>query len=178
MVTNGPNGPGARKGSRQAKPRLASSAPMGGASASTATRDSHIKLTIASDHAASRDIQKRILDEVSHHGFNAQSSFGIKLALEEAMINAIKHGNRFDANKHVHVEANVSDQSVEIIIEDEGKGFDRHVVPDPTLDENIEKCSGRGILLIEAYMNKVEYSRKGRRLRMVKFNEPDVLPRK
>lgn len=181
MVTSGSNGSGARKGGRQPKSRATPSArDAGGRStgASTQSPDSHIKLTIHSDHIASRDVQKRILDEVSRHGFNSQATFAIKLALEEAMINAIKHGNKFDANKQVHVQATISDASAEIIIEDQGKGFNREVVPDPTLEENIEKCSGRGILLMEAYMNTVEYSKKGRRLRMVKLNEPDVLPRK
>jgi len=64
-----------------------------------------------------------------------------------------------------------------IVIEDEGSGFARALVPDPTLEENLEKSSGRGIHLIEAYMNEVRWSRGGRRLRMVKKNDADLLPR-
>src|SRR5690606_30246239 len=96
--------------------------------------------------------------------------------LEEAMINAIKHGNRLDMKKHVHVQYKVTPEQVEIIIQDEGEGFRREDVPDPTLEENITKCSGRGILLIEAYMNTVEFSDGGRRVRMVKKNEPEAIP--
>jgi serine/threonine-protein kinase RsbW len=136
------------------------------------------KITIASDHSASRDVQKRIVDAVIRHGYNGQNLFGIKLALEEAMINAIKHGNKLDPKKRVHVEYSVTPRQVEIIIEDEGQGFDRSCVPDPTQPENIEKCSGRGLLLMEAYMNKIEFSKGGRRVRMIKKNEPDLLPRK
>lgn len=140
--------------------------------------DKPLKFTIPSDFAAGRDVQKRILDDVSRVGFNSQGQFAIKLALEEALINAIKHGNRLDPKKKVHIEAKVSPQQFEIIIEDEGPGFKRGEVPDPTLEENLEKCSGRGILLIEAYMSSVQWSHGGRRLKMVKKNEDDVLPRK
>jgi serine/threonine-protein kinase RsbW len=132
--------------------------------------------TIPSIHAASHVIQQRILNAVQKIGFTPHSSFAIKLALEEAMINAIKHGNKLDPSKSVHIEAKVTPKTAEITIEDEGSGFDRSGVPDPTLEENLEKCSGRGILLIEAYMNRVEWSHHGRRLRMVKRNgeEPGV----
>jgi serine/threonine-protein kinase RsbW len=135
-----------------------------------------VRTTIASDFAASHDVQKRILDAVEKSGFTPHSSFAIKLALEEAMINAIKHGNKLDKSKHVHVQAKVTPKIADITIEDEGPGFDRASIPDPTLEENREKCSGRGILLIESYMNSVEWSRNGRRLRMVKRNgeEPGV----
>jgi serine/threonine-protein kinase RsbW len=90
------------------------------------------------------------------------------------MINAIKHGNKLDPSKQVHVSYRITPTQAEIMIEDEGPGFDRHCVPDPTTDENIHKCSGRGILLMEAYMNAVEFSAGGRRVRMVKRNEPDL----
>lgn len=135
-----------------------------------------LRTTIPSDNAASHHIQQLILEAVKKIGFTPHSSFAIKLALEEAMINAIKHGNKQDKSKNVHVEAKVTPKVAEIIIEDEGPGFDRSSVPDPTLEENLEKCSGRGILLIESYMNLVEWSHHGRRLRMIKRNgeEPGV----
>ncbi len=133
-------------------------------------------VSIPSDFAASRELQRRIIDEVHRAGYTSQNIFAIKLALEEAMINAIKHGNRLDMKKHVHVQYKVTPEQVEIIIQDEGEGFRREDVPDPTLEENITKCSGRGILLIEAYMNTVEFSDGGRRVRMVKKNEPEAIP--
>ncbi len=129
------------------------------------------EFTISSDFNDARDVQKRILDDVEHAGFNSQSQFAIKLALEEAMINAIKHGNKLDRAKKVRVNAMVSPAQAEIIIEDEGPGFARQFVPDPTLDENLEKCSGRGILLIEAYMTTAEWTNGGRKLRMIKKND-------
>jgi serine/threonine-protein kinase RsbW len=124
--------------------------------------------TINSDDAARLGVQQQILDAVERAGFSGRDLFGIKLALDEALVNAIKHGNRMDPHKHVHIEARISASKVEFLIEDEGPGFDRGGVPDPTADENLEKCTGRGILLIESYMNHVWWDQGGRRLRMTK----------
>src|SRR5688572_6024296 len=132
-----------------------------------------LRFTIRSDFHEGHEVQKRILDDVEKAGFNSTSTFAIKLALEEALINAIKHGNKLDPSKQVVIEARVTPAETEIIVEDEGSGFQRTCVPDPTLEENLEKCSGRGILLMEAYMNRVEWSRGGRRVRMVKKNEDE-----
>jgi serine/threonine-protein kinase RsbW len=134
-----------------------------------------IRATFASDFNVARDVQRRILAAVITHRFDDKDTFAIKLALEEAFVNAIKHGNKLDPAKHVHVDTTVTNEQAEIIIEDEGPGFDRGCVPDPTAEENLDKCSGRGILLMEAYMDHVEYSKGGRRVRMIKKNNrPDA----
>ena len=78
-----------------------------------------------------------------------------------------------DPRKKVHVEAEVAPGRAEIIVEDEGPGFSRDTVPDPTADENLCRPSGRGILLIESYMSDVSWERGGRRLRMIKQAEND-----
>jgi serine/threonine-protein kinase RsbW len=129
-----------------------------------------MKFIIESDLSQQREIQKRILDAVEGAGFTSDSVFAVKISLEEALINAIKHGNKLDPNKKVRIEASVSPSETEIIIEDEGPGFERAEVPDPTAEENLLKCSGRGILLMETYMDQVEYSKNGRRVRMIKRN--------
>ena len=128
------------------------------------------RVTIPSEYAAGRDVQERILRDVADSGFTTDTAFAIRIALEEAMVNAIKHGNRLDPGKKVHVESRITPRRAEITIEDEGPGFDRGAIPDPTAEDNLDKPSGRGILLIEAYMDGVEWSRGGRRLRMVKEN--------
>jgi serine/threonine-protein kinase RsbW len=111
---------------------------------------------------------------VKRHRYGDSSIHAIHLALEEGLINAVKHGNKHDAAKTVHVEAKVTDKTTEIVIEDQGAGFEREDVPDPCCKENLLKPSGRGILLMEAYMDKVTYSRGGRRVRMVKKNVDQV----
>jgi serine/threonine-protein kinase RsbW len=128
-------------------------------------------MTIASDYADAREVQRLIRQEVEKAGFDSDSQFAIKLALEEALINAIKHGNKLDRTKRVQVEWRVTPKSAEITIEDEGPGFDRSSVPDPTNESNLEKLTGRGILLIEAYMSRVEYSNGGRRVKLIRHNQ-------
>ena len=142
-----------------------------GSSGADASTPGSFRVTIPSEFAAGRDVQERILADVQRHGFSTDSTFAIRIALEEAMVNAIKHGNRLDPAKKVHVESRVTPKRAEITIEDEGPGFDRSAIPDPTDEDNLDKPSGRGILLIEAYMDGVEWSRGGRRLRMVKENQ-------
>jgi serine/threonine-protein kinase RsbW len=139
-----------------------------------------VKATIPSDFSAGfESVQQQILDAAQRHGFKEQCLFAIKIAVEEALVNAIKHGNKLDPAKWVRVEATVTPAEAEICIEDEGPGFDRAAVPDPLAEENLEKPSGRGILLIESYMNHVSWDRGGRRVRMVKKNNdktPDCMP--
>jgi serine/threonine-protein kinase RsbW len=131
-----------------------------------------VKAIIPSDYSAGLEILQRILDDAEQHGFEEQCLFAIKIAVEEAIVNAIKHGNKLDPNKRVHIEAAITPKQAEICIEDEGPGFDRSSVPDPLAAENLEKPSGRGILLIESYMNDVAWDNGGRRVRMVKKNSP------
>jgi serine/threonine-protein kinase RsbW len=140
------------------------------AAGSNGAAGDHFKLTIPSDYGAGRDVQDRILQQVRRHGFSPDATFAIRIALEEALVNAIKHGNRQNPDKTIRVEARVTRERAEITIEDEGPGFKRSGIPDPTLEENLHKCSGRGILLIESYMDGVHWSRGGRRLKMVKEN--------
>src|SRR5271168_4896334 len=133
---------------------------------------------IPSDYTESRKVQETILADVTRFHFNPESAFAIKLALEEALINAIKHGNGMDPHKKITIRARLSPRRAQIEIEDEGTGFDRNVVADPRLRENLEKCCGRGIFLIESYMDKVTWTRGGRRLKMVRRNgaaKPAVL---
>ena len=89
-------------------------------------------------------------------------------ALEEALSNAIRHGNRFDANKKITVSSCVGAEQTAITVADEGEGFDPGAVPDPTVDENLEKPCGRGIMLMRAYMDEVMYNKAGNEVRMVK----------
>jgi len=127
--------------------------------------------TIPSDYDAIRQVLDPVMADVSDGGYDSDSSFAIRISLEEALVNAIKHGNREDRRKAVRVESDVSPARAEIVIEDEGPGFDRKRVPDPTAVENLCRPSGRGILLIESYMTDVTWERGGRRVRMVKRNE-------
>lgn len=129
---------------------------------------SDFHFVIPSQFQRMREVQSALLDEIRRRDFNSESIFAIQLALEEGLSNAIKHGNKFDPGKTVTVDARITDKLFEITIQDQGQGFVRQDVPDPTADENIERASGRGVMLIEAYMTSVNYSDHGRKLRMTR----------
>jgi serine/threonine-protein kinase RsbW len=129
---------------------------------------------IASDFEHSRGVQDAIMDAVQAMRFSENDVFAIRLALEEAMINAIKHGNKLDPSKTVTIDAVIAPDEVDITIQDQGRGFSKADIPDPTLEENLEKNSGRGIMLIEAYMSSAEWTDGGRRLRMRKSREAQL----
>jgi serine/threonine-protein kinase RsbW len=93
----------------------------------------------------------------------------IRLALEEALINAIKHGNQMDRSKNVRVVYRVLPERFDIVITDEGPGFDPHDVPDPTAVENLERPCGRGLLLMRYYMSDVTYNARGNSVRLSKL---------
>jgi serine/threonine-protein kinase RsbW len=123
---------------------------------------------IPSSTAEGQKIQERIIKRLEDIGFPARGVFGVRLALEEALVNAIKHGNGLDPNKHVGVACQISQEKVRIVIEDEGKGFRLQDVPDPTEDENLEKPCGRGIMLMRAFLSLVEYNELGNRVTLEK----------
>ncbi|HZZ29526.1 MAG TPA: ATP-binding protein [Pirellulales bacterium] len=94
--------------------------------------------------------------------------FGIHLAVEEALVNAIRHGNGSDSSKHVHVACKLSPHRLLLEITDEGAGFDPTLVPDCTQSENLQRPGGRGIMLMRNYMSRVEYIDGGHRVVMEK----------
>ncbi len=105
---------------------------------------------------------------------NAENS-NLFIALDEAFVNAIKHGNKFDADKIVRVSAEVSAKEARFTVEDEGEGFDINSIPDPTDPENLFKASGRGVLIIHNVMDEVKYNERGNRLTMVKKSEKEAV---
>ncbi len=102
-----------------------------------------------------------VLAKLEHLGWVSRDIFSIHLAMEEALVNAIKHGNRLDENKQVHVHCKIFDDRILIEVRDEGPGFQPEEVPDPTDDENLDTASGRGLMLIRSFMSSVEYKPPG-----------------
>ncbi len=101
-----------------------------------------------------------------------QDIFKIHRALAEAVMNAIKHGNQLDPDKQVSVECAVGTDLFQVHITDQGSGFARHEVPDPTQKENLYRESGRGLTIIESFMTSVEYIGCGNALKMSKEKSP------
>lgn len=104
---------------------------------------------------------------------NAENS-NLFIALDEAFVNAVKHGNKFDARKLVKVSAEVSTVEARFTVEDEGDGFDISAIPDPLDPENLFKTSGRGVLIIHNIMDEVKYNERGNRIEMIKKSDLKV----
>jgi serine/threonine-protein kinase RsbW len=128
-----------------------------------------IDRTIPSDPAEARRVQDDIEERLKAHQFNEHEIFGIRLALEEALVNAIKHGNQMDRAKSVRVAYTINTERFDIVIMDEGPGFDPEDVPDPTAVENLERPCGRGLMLMRHYMSHVRFTGKGNRCEMSKL---------
>jgi len=118
-----------------------------------------------------RQVEEAIVSECKNCGYPEHDIFAIKLAVEEALVNAVKHGNCNDKKKCVKVQYRITPERCDITIEDEGAGFDPAEVPDPTDEANLEENHGRGILLMRAYMSSVVYSPNGTRVTLTKFND-------
>lgn len=128
-----------------------------------------IDRTIPSELDAGHQILDELLDKLRGENWSTREIFGIRLALEEAVVNAIKHGNGLDAAKHVHVICKSTPERVWIEISDEGLGFDPETVPDCTDPQHIDVPNGRGIMLMRNFMSRVEYNDRGNAVTMEKL---------
>lgn len=115
-----------------------------------------------------REAELQIFEVIDALEFDDDDTFAIKLALEEGLVNAIRHGNQNDPSKKVELHYAISESVLIFGICDEGTGFAPHEVPDPTLDENLEKPHGRGLMLMRAYMTQVLFNDRGNEVWMLK----------
>ena len=102
-------------------------------------------------------------------GFGDELLARIRLALNEAVTNAIIHGNKEDQAKSVSISSSFNKEKLEVSVQDEGPGFDPSSLPDPLESENLLKESGRGVFLIKQYSDDLMFSEGGRKLTM-RFN--------
>ena len=109
-----------------------------------------------------------ILSCLEQEGIASYILHDVKLAIHEALINAVKHGNKLEEKLSVVVDFSYSKDEINISVQDEGKGYNYVSIPDPTLDENITKTSGRGLFLIKEFMDTVRFNSAGNRIEMVK----------
>lgn len=121
------------------------------------------------------EVSKQILSKLQGNSFSEDDIFAVHLALEEAFINAVKHGNKMDPNKKVHIDYLVGSDRIEISITDQGKGFEPEEVPDPRVGKNLYKPEGRGLLLMSSYMDVVKYNKRGNCVYMVRYKEKPEL---
>ena len=129
-----------------------------------------VSITVPNDLRQLKSPEATIMKELKRCGYDADTVFAIKLAFEEAVTNAVKHGNRNDPTKEVVLRYYVDPQRVVIMVRDQGCGFCPGQVPDPTMDENLERPNGRGIMLMNSYMTRVCFSDSGNEVWLLKEN--------
>jgi serine/threonine-protein kinase RsbW len=126
------------------------------------------KMVIPSRLTELPGVQEAVIREAEALGYGKEEVFAIRLSLDEAVTNAIHHGNCNDPEKQVAIEYQVDEQAVRITVSDEGEGFCPEELPDPTLEDNLATPSGRGVMLIQVYMTEVTYNPCGNSISMVK----------
>ena len=112
--------------------------------------------------------KQAILAELRRCCFCDDAVFAIQLALEEALCNAVKHGNQCDESKSVTVRYAINEEQAVIIVRDEGPGFAHESVPDPTAPDRISLPNGRGIMLMRDYVDEVTFNERGNEVQLVK----------
>lgn len=128
----------------------------------------HIEFELPSAIALMHIVLEYLMKRVAKLGVVCPEQSNLFVALDEAFVNAVKHGNKYDASKLVRITADVSKGEAKFTIEDEGEGFDVNAIPDPLDPDNLFKTSGRGVLFIYNIMDEVVYNERGNRLTMVK----------
>ncbi|MBN2477145.1 MAG: ATP-binding protein [Pirellulales bacterium] len=116
---------------------------------------------IPSDAVAGRRVLDTVLRQLESHNWDRRDVFGVHLAMEEALVNAIIHGNHLDPGKKVTVRCRIAPDLVRIEITDQGEGFSSGKVPDPTSPNRLGSPSGRGVMLMKAFMSRVQFNATG-----------------
>ena len=133
---------------------------------------------IPSRTAAARATLDQLIAELARNGWPRCEIFRVRLAVEEALVNAIKHGNRQDPSKRIQVGFCLFTDLVRIEIVDEGRGFDPATLPDCTDSEHLDAPCGRGVMLMRSLMSRVQFNVPGNRVTLEKERnkEPELSP--
>jgi serine/threonine-protein kinase RsbW len=118
------------------------------------------------------DAEEAVLRTAQKLGFDEDDMHRIGMSVRETMVNAVVHGNRYNARKKVWLSIANTPERLEIVIGDEGDGFNMDKLPDPLAEENLLRHSGRGLLLIQAFMDEFQIRNrdpKGTEVKMVKY---------
>lgn len=128
-----------------------------------------IRTAIENDSHLLKEVSNKLINALKEKGVNEDIIFDVHVGFEEALRNAMLHGNKEHPQKKVYIETEITDKAITITVEDEGEGFDHSKVPDPTVGENLLKEGGRGVYLIRHLMDEVKYKNNGSKVIMIKF---------
>lgn len=123
-------------------------------------------LELPSSLSSVAELDAFVNDLIERHGLNEDVHGKLLVSLTEAVTNAIRHGNQFDANKCVRVEVYRDKNELKVMVIDEGRGFEPDNVPDPTTEEALEKEGGRGVFLMKLLADKIAFHNEGRAVEM------------
>ena len=130
-----------------------------------------IETTLESTLESVDKAESLVTEEAAKLGFEEDEQQQIGMAVRECVVNAVVHGNRYNKNKVVHLDIEATEQRLAVTVGDEGQGFDIASLPDPTSPENLLRQSGRGLLLIRAFMDEFDMHPRtggGTEVRLVK----------
>jgi len=119
------------------------------------------------DHA-----EQTVLREAEVLGFDEDDLHRIGISVRECMVNAVVHGNRYNARKKVHLKVSRAPDRLTVWVADEGEGFDPAALPDPLASDNLLRQSGRGVLMMQAFMDEFQICTRapqGTEVKMVKY---------
>ena len=122
------------------------------------------------------DAEETVLNEAGHLGFDEDDLHRIGIAVRECMVNAVVHGNRYNSKKKVRLDVSRTPTEITVRVSDEGDGFDPTAVPDPCEAENLLRQSGRGVMMMQAFMDEFSISKReprGTEVKMVKYKPAD-----
>ncbi|MHC4727656.1 MAG: ATP-binding protein, partial [Planctomycetota bacterium] len=135
----------------------------------------NLSMVVKSRPSAVVEVCDQVLSKLDAYGFDKDDIFAVHLALEEAFLNAVKHGNKMDSSKDVKIDYSVDLDKIEISLTDQGDGFEPTAVADPRYGEDLYKPGGRGLLLMNSYMDVVKFNERGNSLFMVRYKEKPPL---
>jgi serine/threonine-protein kinase RsbW len=132
------------------------------------TQERELESTLESVDSA----EQVVLKEAQALGLDDDDLYRVGIAIRESMVNAVVHGNRYNSRKKVHLKVERTADSLTIVVGDEGEGFDPNAVPDPLAGENLLRGSGRGVMLMQSFMDEFQISQRqpqGTQVKMVKY---------
>ena len=141
----------------------------------TSSDGQHADLVLESSLESVDRAEEIVLSAAREIGFDEDARYQVGIAVRESMVNAVAHGNRYHSGKKVLFQVWTSPERLVVLIGDEGNGFELDKVPDPRDEANLMRHSGRGMLMIRAFMDELEITRrepKGTLIRMVKNFKP------
>lgn len=129
------------------------------------------QILLASTLQSVDEAENAVVRAAEQAGLGEEEAQQIGMAVREVMVNAVVHGNRYNKKKQVHLDIDPSPTNLTVVIGDEGAGFDFNSLPDPLSPENLLKQSGRGLLLVRAFMDDFQIQPReggGTEVRLVK----------